>query len=454
MAIKGKLKQKTGSNTSEILHPETDASVVTYSGSVSGATNVKDALDTLAVGTGVTGVKGDAETTYRSGNVNITPANIGAIPTSAKGAANGVATLDENGMVPSTQLPSYVDDVLTVQGAAVTGHIFNIDVPHSELIECESESELTGITTLSQLNAKFGTNLGVSGGSGAFFVRVRDSSAQYASYNTKLFRFIYEGNTIRNQSVVSTSNLFETGKIYIDEDTNKTYRYYISSLIEISKSLAIGETASSAFAGNRGKALEEAMPNKIETVLKDIGTATFNGSTSSSTTVSTSLTSDEISKFKAGKLLLVLGVALNGTKRFCLFVYGETSSGKAISNYVTTGFNDYVGPWTLYLKAIYLEVDESTGEITVKTGTTGFNSIPISFGAPSSSGGVALATTNCVYQAVSTKADSASPTAGTYSAVSVNAQGIVTAGGQVLEVIENGATPTVANGGWFFEKDA
>lgn len=28
------------------------------------------------------------------------------------GTANGVATLDENGLVPSSQLPSFVDDVL------------------------------------------------------------------------------------------------------------------------------------------------------------------------------------------------------------------------------------------------------------------------------------------------------------------------------------------------------
>ena len=37
-----------------------------------------------------------------------------AIPSSQKGAANGVATLDANGKVPSDQLPSYVDDVIEV----------------------------------------------------------------------------------------------------------------------------------------------------------------------------------------------------------------------------------------------------------------------------------------------------------------------------------------------------
>lgn len=35
------------------------------------------------------------------------------IPLSQKGAANGVATLDSNGLVPSSQLPSFVDDVLS-----------------------------------------------------------------------------------------------------------------------------------------------------------------------------------------------------------------------------------------------------------------------------------------------------------------------------------------------------
>lgn len=38
--------------------------------------------------------------------------NLGAIGTSEKGVANGVATLDSNGLIPASQLPSYVDDVL------------------------------------------------------------------------------------------------------------------------------------------------------------------------------------------------------------------------------------------------------------------------------------------------------------------------------------------------------
>lgn len=45
--------------------------------------------------------------------------DIGAIPATEKGSANGVATLDGNGIIPSTQLPSFVDDV--IESYPVTG---------------------------------------------------------------------------------------------------------------------------------------------------------------------------------------------------------------------------------------------------------------------------------------------------------------------------------------------
>lgn len=42
----------------------------------------------------------------------ITPSAIGAIAASTKGQANGVASLGADGLVPSSQLPSFVDDVV------------------------------------------------------------------------------------------------------------------------------------------------------------------------------------------------------------------------------------------------------------------------------------------------------------------------------------------------------
>ena len=45
----------------------------------------------------------------------------------------------------------------------------------------------------------------------------------------------------------------ETGKIYVTKDTNKTYRWSGSDYVEISTSLALGETSATAYRGDRGK---------------------------------------------------------------------------------------------------------------------------------------------------------------------------------------------------------
>lgn len=55
----------------------------------------------------------------------------GAIPLTQKGAANGVATLDSSGLIPTNQLPSYVDDVLefaNLAGFPATGETGKIYV--------------------------------------------------------------------------------------------------------------------------------------------------------------------------------------------------------------------------------------------------------------------------------------------------------------------------------------
>lgn len=102
----------------------------------------------------------------------------------SKGAPNGLASLNESGIIPSAQLPSYVDDV----------------------IEVDTFSNLPGTG--------------------------------------------------------------ESGKIYIVQDTNLTYRWSGTDYVEISKSLALGETSSTAYSGDKGKATTDKLnriPDKLIT---------------------------------------------------------------------------------------------------------------------------------------------------------------------------------------------
>ena len=103
---KYKITQKQQDSTLLELHPATDADIVAVekgTGKYQGtATNVQDALEEvydMAQTGGVTGVKGNKEANYRTGDVNLTPANIGAQPEFTDGSAtiasesNGVVTI-------------------------------------------------------------------------------------------------------------------------------------------------------------------------------------------------------------------------------------------------------------------------------------------------------------------------------------------------------------------------
>lgn len=62
----------------------------------------------------------------------------------------------------------------------------------------------------------------------------------------------------------------ETGKIYVAKDTNLTYRWTGTQYLEISQSLALGETSSTAYPGDKGKANRDAlnsMPTKLTSYL-------------------------------------------------------------------------------------------------------------------------------------------------------------------------------------------
>ena len=56
----------------------------------------------------------------------------------------------------------------------------------------------------------------------------------------------------------------EDGKIYVAQDTNLTYRWSGTRYVEISQSLALGETSSTAYPGDKGKQLSEDLKAEID----------------------------------------------------------------------------------------------------------------------------------------------------------------------------------------------
>ena len=165
----------------------------------------------------------------RDGSGNII--NTTYVKTNQMGTARGVATLDENGTVPSSQLPSYVDDVLE----------YNV------------------------LNA-----------------------------------FPQPG---------------ETGKIYVDLSTNKTYRWSGSTYVVISDTITLGTTSSTAYAGDKGTALESRIDDLNDEIKEK---ADKNGDPTEQFSASSLAVVDEI-KFTDSSS----GVVYAGKKQWQYYMYQE-----------------------------------------------------------------------------------------------------------------------------------
>lgn len=119
---KYQINQKQSDSDMLVLHPETDASVTLYDNAASQleATDVKGALDEIAdklkgVEDGVvTGVKGNNETAYRKGDVNLTPAQIGAEPGGAVNTHNTSSTAHSDIRTAISNAQSKADSAYTL----------------------------------------------------------------------------------------------------------------------------------------------------------------------------------------------------------------------------------------------------------------------------------------------------------------------------------------------------
>jgi len=169
--VSGKVDKVDGKGLS--TNDYTSSEKTKLSGIATGATKVEEST---VSGWGFTKNGG----TVTSVAVKMNGATKGTVTTTGTIDLGSVATLGSDGKVPSSQLPSYVDDVLEYENMS--------DFPASG----------------------------------------------------------------------------ETGKIYIAKNTNKTYRWGGSAYVEISESLALGVTSSTAFRGDWGRQTQNDLQSHIE----------------------------------------------------------------------------------------------------------------------------------------------------------------------------------------------
>lgn len=130
-----------------------------------------------------------------------------------------------------------------------------------EALQKEIEDRKAGDTTITNSLNAFISTKGQPGGLAELDSTGKVPAAQLPSYVDDVLEF-------------STKAQFpqtgETGKIYVSKDTNLTYRWTGTQYLEISQSLALGETPSTAYPGDKGKANRDAlnsMPTKLTSYL-------------------------------------------------------------------------------------------------------------------------------------------------------------------------------------------
>ncbi len=199
---------------------------------------------------------------------------------SLKGAANGVAELDSDGKVPSSQLPSFVDDViegyyneadgdfyLHYTPSTVTHDIWydGTDFLNSDLTVGTEPSGTAG-TSVSLGNIRFNNDTPYMKDSDNWFevtgltssaITVSDTAESDADVIAALeeaedvaISYIPYEETVGGYSDKVTP---EAGKVYVDIRTNITYRWSGSQYTKIGSDLSLGETSSTAYRGDRGK---------------------------------------------------------------------------------------------------------------------------------------------------------------------------------------------------------
>lgn len=150
----------------------------------------------------------------------------------------------------------------------------------------------------------------------------------------------YVDDVIEAANVASFPTTGESGKIYVALNTNLTYRWSGTTYVEISPSLALGETSTTAYAGDKGKANATAIA-ALKAITISAGTGlTGGGNLTSDRTISLKVaTTTTLGGIKVGTTLDISSDVLNlksvitsGTyTKVTVDTYGRVTSGASLA---------------------------------------------------------------------------------------------------------------------------
>lgn len=131
-----------------------------------------------------------------------------------------------------------------IAAGAQVNVIEKISVNGAQQSISEKGVNITVPTQASDINAIPSSEKGVNNGVASLDETGKVPSVQLPSYVDDVVEYDSKSNFPETG---------ESGKIYIAKDTNLTYRWSGSNYVEISPSLALGETSSTAYPGDKGK---------------------------------------------------------------------------------------------------------------------------------------------------------------------------------------------------------
>ena len=201
-----------------------------------------------------------------------------------KGVANGLAELDGEGKVPTSQLPSYVDDVVegyyndndgkfykTCTETTVTHDIWS---DGSGFINSDTSAGTEPAGTAGTPVALGTARTYVDGSNVSYYQKDNSDWYKIDGLTTSSISVLStaESDPVIVAALEAASDLTiyyieytettrtyseeitpEKGKVYTDLRTNLTYRWSGSAFVKIASDLALGETSSTAYRGDRGK---------------------------------------------------------------------------------------------------------------------------------------------------------------------------------------------------------